>query len=143
MKLRDVLAAKGSQVYTVQPGQTLQEALGLLTRYRIGALMVVDDDGRAAGILSERDVLRECHARADRLGEILVRDAMSADLIIALPDDALDYVMGVMTRNRIRHLPVMDGGRVVGLVSIGDVVKACLEETQYENRYLREYIQSR
>lgn len=143
MKLRDVLAAKGSQVYSVEPDQTLEEALARLTRYRIGALLVVDDHGRATGILSERDVLRECHARAGRLGEVLVRDAMSSDLIIAVPDDALDYVMGVMTRNRIRHLPVMDGGRVAGLVSIGDVVKACLEETQYENRYLREYIHSR
>ena len=143
MKLRDVLAAKGNQVYTVRPHQTVKEALALLMHHRVGALVVVDDQGRVAGILSERDVLRECHAHAERLAQIVVQDAMTADLIIAVQDDELAYAMSIMTTNRIRHLPVMDGQRVAGLVSIGDVVKASLEETQYENRYLREYIQAR
>jgi CBS domain-containing protein len=70
----------------------------------------------------------------------LVREVMTKDLIVGVPDDSLDYVMGVMTKNRIRHLPVMDGKKLVGIVSIGDVVNAHLEETEFENRMLKDYI---
>jgi CBS domain-containing protein len=104
---------------------------------------VLDDDGHPLGIISERDVLRECHRREGQLGQVAVREIMTRDLIIGVPDDDLDYTMGIMTTNRIRHLPIVDGGRIAGLISIGDVVKACLEETAYENRYLKEYITAR
>ena len=112
-------------------------------QFHVGALLVLDDDGHPVGIISERDVLRECHRRGGRLGEVAVRDIMTPDLLIGVPDDDLAYSMGIMTNNRIRHLPVVDGERIAGLVSIGDVVKACLEETEYENRYLKEYITAR
>jgi CBS domain-containing protein len=68
---------------------------------------------------------------------------MTRELLVGVPDDDLTYIMGIMTNNRVRHLPVMDGDRIAGLISIGDVVKACLEQTEYENRYLKEYIQAR
>ena len=143
MKIRDVLKAKGSQVYSVAPHRTVQEALALLVQFHVGALLVVDDDGHPVGIISERDVLRECHRADGRLGGVTVREVMTRELIIGVPDDDLDYTMGIMTNNRIRHLPIVDGDRIAGLVSIGDVVKSCLEETAYENRYLREYITAR
>jgi CBS domain-containing protein len=143
MKIRDVLKAKGSQVYSVAPHRTVEEALALLVQFHVGALLVLDDDGQPVGIISERDVLRECHRRGGQLGEVAVRDIMTGDLIIGVPDDDLDYTMGIMTNNRVRHLPIVDGHRIAGLVSIGDVVKACLEETAYENRYLKEYITAR
>ncbi len=143
MKLRDILRVKGHHVYTVRPDQTVQEAVRILMQHRVGALLVEDDQGSAVGIISERDVLRECVDRAAELWRIPVREAMTRDLIIGVPDDEIGYTMGIMTQNRIRHLPVMDSGRVVGMVSIGDVVKATLDETEYENRYLKEYIQSR
>ena len=143
MKIRDVLKVKGRQVYSVGPHRTVQEALALLVQFQVGALLVLDDDGHPLGIISERDVLRECHRGAAPLGEIVVREAMTHDVLVGVPDDDLGYIMGIMTNNRVRHLPVVDDDRIVGLVSIGDVVKACLEETEYENRYLKEYIQAR
>ena len=111
--------------------------------HRIGALLVIDDDGITRGIVTERDVLRECAGGADRLHEIPVGAAMSRELVVGLLDDDIDEAMGAMTRNRIRHLPIMDGGRVAGLVSIGDLVKSCLDEASSENGFLREYIHGR
>ena len=143
MRLRDILRVKGTQVYTVRPDQTVQDAVAILMEHRVGGLLVQDAQGNAIGIITERDVLRECLHRSDRLAQIPVREAMTKDLIIGLPDDEIGYTMGVMTKNRIRHLPVMDAGRVTGMISIGDVVKATLDETEYENRYLKEYIQGR
>ncbi len=140
MKIRDILQIKGSHVYTVRPDQTVHEAVGILTQHRVGALLAQDAHGNTVGIITERDVLRECLHRADQLKQMLVRDAMTKDLIIGLPGDEIGYTMGIMTNNRIRHLPVMDGGKLAGLISIGDVVKACLDETEYENRYLKEYM---
>ena len=99
-------------------------------QHRIGALLVRDAAGAVAGIISERDILRECLHR-------------SADLVVCEPDDAVDYAMGIVTKNRVRHLPIMDGDRVAGIISIGDLVKAGLDEAAYENRYLEEYIRSR
>ena len=143
MKLRDILRVKGHHVYTVRPDQTVQDAVQILMQHRVGALLVEDAERRAVGIITERDVLRECVDRAAELGHVPVREAMTRDLIIGVPDDEIGYTMGIMTQNRIRHLPVMDGGHVAGMISIGDVVKATLDETEYENRYLKEYIQSR
>ena len=143
MKIRDVLKVKGSQVYSVAPHRTVKEALALLVRFQVGALLVLDDDGHPVGIISERDVLRECHHSARPLAQISVGEAMTQEVLVGVPDDDLGYIMGIMTNNRVRHLPVVDGDRIAGLISIGDVVKACLEETEYENRYLKEYIQAR
>jgi CBS domain-containing protein len=143
MKVRDILQAKGSQVHSIDPDQTVLDAVALLMEHRIGALLVREPTGVVAGIISERDVLRECLRRSGELGHIRVRDAMTTDVIVCVLDDEIDYAMGVVTNNRVRHLPVMDGDRVAGMISIGDLVKASLDEVQYENRYLREYITSR
>lgn len=143
MKLRDILRVKGHHVYTVRPDQTVQDAVQILMQHRVGALLVEDAERRAVGIITERDVLRECVDRAAELSHVPVREAMTRDLIIGVPDDEIGYTMGIMTQNRIRHLPVMDGDHVAGMISIGDVVKATLDETEYENRYLKEYIHSR
>lgn len=140
MKVRDILRDKGSQVYSIGPDQTVLDAVAVLMEHRVGALLVRDARGAVAGVISERDVLRECLHRSAQLGRIPVREAMTADVIVCVPDDDLDYAMGIMTKNRVRHLPVMDGDRLAGMLSIGDLVKACLDEAQYENRYLKEYI---
>lgn len=143
MKIRDILSVKGSQVYSVGLDETLEKALSLLVSLSVGALLVRDAQEAVAGIISERDVLRECLQGRQSLRELRVRDAMTVDLLIGVPDDDVEYIMGVMTQNRVRHLPILEGERMVGIISIGDVVKACLEESRYENRYLKEYIQTR
>jgi CBS domain-containing protein len=143
MKVRDILLAKGANVYSVSPDNSLQDVVRVLMAHRIGAALVVDDDGITRGIITERDVLRECLDRADRLHEVPVRLAMTSDVVVGLLDDDIENAMALMTDHRIRHLPIMAEGRVAGLISIGDLVKACLDETAYENGFLREYIQGR
>ena len=143
MKVRDILKVKGSQVYSIRPDQTLLDAVAVLMQHGIGALLVRDAASAVRGIISERDVLRACLHRSADLGRIRVDEAMTQDLVVCVLDDELDYAMGIVTQNRVRHLPIMDGDRVAGIVSIGDLVKAGLEEAAYENRYLKEYIQGR
>jgi CBS domain-containing protein len=143
MKIRDILQVKGRQVYMVSPDETVQDVVRVLMAHRIGALLVVDAEGLTRGIITERDVLRECLDGADRLDRVLVRHAMTTELVVGMLDDDVEDTLGVMTQHRIRHLPIMDSGRVAGLISIGDLVKASLDETAYENGFLREYIQGR
>lgn len=143
MKVRDILKVKGSQVHAIDPEQTVLDAVTRLMEHRIGALLVQDAAGAVVGIISERDVLRECLYRSAELGRIRVRDAMTRELVVCVLDDDIDYAMGIVTKNRVRHLPVLDGDRVAGMISIGDLVNANLDEAQYENRYLKEYISGR
>lgn len=140
MTIREILQTKGAQVYSIGPEQTLLRCVALLVEHRVGALLVREPTGTVVGIVSERDVLRASLRHSTELDRIPVRDVMTANVIVGVPTDELDYVRGIMTANRIRHLPVMDGEQVVGIVSIGDLVKASLEEARYENRYLKEYI---
>jgi CBS domain-containing protein len=143
MKIQEILTAKGAHVHTIDPDRTVLDAVALLVQHGIGALLVRDAGGGVAGIISERDVLRICRDRSAELGTIRVGDVMTKELVICVPDDETDYAMGIVTKNRVRHLPVMDGDRVAGMISIGDLVKARLDMAEYENRYLREYIQTR
>jgi CBS domain-containing protein len=151
MRLRDVLRHKGSEVVTIAPDRTVHDAIAEMNRHKIGALVVTDQTGEIQGIVTERDVLRMCGEQCVHLDDpslvgtdcpILVSEIMTTDLVIVVPDDTLDYAMGVMTSNRVRHLPVLDEGRrLAGVVSIGDVVKVHLNEVEYENRMLKDYIQ--
>jgi CBS domain-containing protein len=141
MKIRDILQAKGSAVTIIGPEATIHDAMKTLVSHRIGSLVVCDEHGKVVGIITERDILRECAVRSERVKETKVREVMSTNLIIGVLDDEVGYVMGIMTQNRIRHLPIMTGERLEGMISIGDVVKAQLEATEFENRYLKDYIQ--
>lgn len=140
MKIRDILRAKGYEVVSVSPHQTVLSAMRVLVHYNIGSVVVLEGD-ELRGILTERDVLRLGARDPDSLACTPVRDAMTTELVIGVPDDELSYVMEIMTRNRIRHLPVLDEGRLVGILSIGDVVNALRTSVEAENRYLRDYIQ--
>ena len=139
MNISDILRSKSRDVVAVEPGVTVLEAMRVLMRHRIGAVMVVEGED-VQGILSERDVLRLGAQDPASLASTRVRDAMTRDLVVGVPGDDLDYVMDVMTRNRIRHLPIIEDGRLGGIVSIGDVVNACRRNVEAENRYLRDYI---
>jgi CBS domain-containing protein len=150
LKIKNIFREKGTEVVTIEQDETIQEAIRKLNEHRIGALVVADERGEVCGIITERDILRQYGQRCVAVSEpsrreetrrpSLVREIMTKDLIIGVPDDSLDYVMGIMTTNRIRHLPVMDGKKLVGIVSIGDVVNAHLEKTEFENRMLKDYI---
>jgi CBS domain-containing protein len=122
MNIANLLATKGALVVTTRPEQTIREALSLLARHNIGALVVVDG-ALPVGIVSERDIVREA-ARSEQLFTRSVQDIMTRDLVLGTPQDDLVAVGSTMTEKRIRHLPIVDKGRLVGIVSIGDVVKA-------------------
>jgi len=140
MFVSDILSQKGGLVYTVTPGTTLAQVSRQLSTRRIGSVLVVDRLDRVAGIVSERDLV---HALATDGAAALERDAsevMTRNVQTCDPDDSIDHVMEVMTRGRFRHLPVVRRGELLGLVSIGDVVKARLEEASHETEALRAYI---
>ena len=107
----------------------------------IGSLLVQDNAGNTIGIITERDVLREIDRNLDKFAEVKVSDIMTADLICGLPDDEVDYIMQVMTKNKVRHLPVVKDKKVVGLISIGDIVNSNLEKTLVENHKLHDYLE--
>jgi CBS domain-containing protein len=139
MRIADVLRNKGAGVLTVSPEMTVAELLtGLATR-NVGAMVVVGPDG-PIGIVSERDVVRNLHAHGAELLEHAVADIMSTDVITCTPADSVDGVSGLMTNNRVRHVPVMDDGHLTGIVSIGDVVKTRLEELEAQQEQLEAYI---
>jgi len=149
MRIADILRQKGSGVVTIEADKTIHDAIGILNKHRIGAVVVTNQKGDVQGILSERDILRQCAEHCVRLANTtqtdddcpsLVRDVMTTDLIIGIPDDEIRYVMGIMTKNKIRHLPILDNGKLVGIISIGDVVNASIDETDAENRMLTDYV---
>jgi len=141
MKLKDILAKKGSKVWTVKANQSIREVLDILVNQKIGALVVLDDKKNVTGIISERDIIRGCHDSIKELDGMPVSRLMTQKVIIGSPEDETGYIMGIMTQSRIRHIPVVEKGKLVGLVSIGDVVKSVIEDSQYEIHYLKEYIQ--
>lgn len=126
MQISNILAKKGGGVVTVGPTQTIREAIALLVSKRIGALVVVDA-GKVVGLLSERDIIRAAAQNEALFGDPVSR-IMTTDVIVAHPGDDLRAVENTMTVKRFRHLPIMDRGELVGIVSIGDVVKAALDE---------------
>jgi CBS domain-containing protein len=131
MQISNILATKGSTVVTVKPSQTIREAIALLVKHRIGALVVVDDAGKVVGLVSERDFVREA-ARNEALFGEPVSAIMTTDVIVASPGDDIQSVEQTMTVKRFRHLPILDEGELIGIVSIGDVVKAQLGQYQGE-----------
>lgn len=131
MQISNILATKGGTVVTVKPSQTIREAIALLVKHRIGALVVVDDAGKVVGLVSERDFVREA-ARNEALFGEPVSAIMTTDVIVASPGDDIQSVEQTMTVKRFRHLPILDEGELIGIVSIGDVVKAQLDQYQGE-----------
>src|SRR5574341_36732 len=139
MKIENILAKKGTQVFTIQPDKSLKDAIALLVRHNIGALVVVDAAGKPVGIISERDIIREAGKTQDLFAQP-VRRVMTKDVTTGTPYDDLKSVLQTMTNRHFRHLPVVEHGKLVGIVSIGDVVKAQLDEYEGEINTLQTQI---
>lgn len=139
MKVADILKTKGSAVKTVRPDETALELSEQLRAERIGAAIVSADGKSINGIISERDIAYGLAAHASRLPTITVERLMTEVVVACAPDDTIDEVMQTMTLKRIRHLPVKDGDKLVGIISIGDVLKSRLSEVQLEAEVLRDY----
>ena len=140
MTVSRILAVKGRQVATVAPEQTLHEVSVLLSTKGIGALVVTDHDGRVAGIISERDLVRAVADRGPQALGDMVALHMTERVVTASEGTTINALMHKMTSGRFRHVPIVEGGRLKGLVSIGDVVKRKIEEAEAEASALREYI---
>jgi CBS domain-containing protein len=139
MKVADILRIKGSVVKTVPPHETALLASGQLRAAQIGALVVSRDGNAIDGILSERDLAYGLATHGDRLPAIPISELMTKAVVICSPEDKITDVMKLMTQRRVRHLPVKDGGKLVGIISIGDVLKHRLGELQEEADILRDY----
>lgn len=140
MRITDVLRRKGDLVVTIAPDDTVRALLDALSEYRVGALVVSSGGGRLDGIVSERDVVRHLQAHGAEVLDRPVASIMTTDLHTADPADTIDDLMVLMTDKRIRHVPVVVEGSLVGIVSIGDVVKHRIEELQSERDQLTAYI---
>jgi CBS domain-containing protein len=143
MKIRDLLADKGDAVEVIEVTATLADVVARLHRHAIGALVVTGDGGTVDGIISERDVVRVVATRGDRALGRRVGDEMSAPVTTCTPEDDVTSLMALMTERRIRHLPVVEAGRLVGIVSIGDVVKSRVDQLERDRKELLEYVGAR
>lgn len=140
MTISTILKSKGSNIVSVRPDETIDSAAKCLQREKIGAVLVMDSGGKLCGVLSERDIVNGLANHGSGLLERTVSELMTRDVITCHPSDRVTRVMGMMTDRRIRHLPVLDGGELVGVVSIGDIVKRRMEEIESEAEALRSYI---
>ena len=139
--MRQLLEAKTPEISAIAPEAPVIEAIRLMAEKRIGAVLVMEGS-RLVGILSERDYARKIVLQGRSSSDTPVRTIMTADVVTVRPEDTADHCMQVVTEQRIRHLPVIRGGEVVGVVSIGDLVKAVIEDQQVELDQLQRYIAS-
>lgn len=142
MSILRLLKQKGRHIYSIEPEAPLSQCMNLLNRKRIGALLVLDKTGRLQGIVSERDILRTACKLAGKMCAVKVKTIMTPGekLVTATSDQSFPRLMELMTTHRVRHVPIMDGDKVLGVVSIGDVVKWLLEEAMEENKAMKDYI---
>jgi CBS domain-containing protein len=139
MRISDVLRGKGSSVATVEPATSVADLVASLAEHNVGALPVLDG-GRLTGIVSERDVVRRLHLGGAGLLQLRVADIMSTSVTTCRPTDKIEDIARVMTERRFRHMPVVEGDALVGIVSIGDLVKARIDLLEAEREQLQSYI---
>ncbi|TDB97495.1 CBS domain-containing protein [Nonomuraea longispora] len=140
MLIGTILRGKGSEVTTVTPAATVRELLAKLAEHNIGAVVVSSDGAVIEGIVSERDVVRRLHDRGAAVLDDPVSAIMTAEVHTVGPGENVESLRRTMTTERVRHMPVVDGGRLVGIVSIGDVVKSAIEELEAEKASLVDYL---
>ncbi|MDX1643300.1 MAG: CBS domain-containing protein [Thermoanaerobaculia bacterium] len=134
-----ILADKGSQVWSLDAGATVYEALELMAEKNVGAVLVIEDE-KPIGILSERDYARKVVLRERVSRDTVVTEIMTPDPVCVAPDQDIEACMAIMTAKRFRHLPVVEEGRLIGIISIGDVVKSIISEREYLIQQLESYI---
>ena len=139
MRIADVLRTKGGAVATITPETSVSGLLNELALHNIGAMVVVSPDG-VVGIVSERDVVRKLHERGGDLLRMPVSEIMTTVVATCTPGDTVDHLSALMTNKRVRHVPVVENNRLVGIVSIGDVVKQRMEELETNQQALQDYI---
>ena len=140
MRVKTLLKRNQRDLVTALPSTTVDEAMDMLINNNIGCLPVLGHSGKLAGMISDKDIFRKVHETKGNYHDLKVGDLMSTDLIIGVPDDDLAYIASVMDKNWIRHVPIVDGEEMVGLVSQRDIIKTRSSRHERENRYLKMYM---
>jgi CBS domain-containing protein len=141
MIVRDILADKGGALYHIGPGQLMAEAVALMVKHNIGSILVMEGD-KMSGLITLREVLRATHRLGDQFSHAPVTDVMNPKPLSVSPEDSIDHLRGLMTENHISHTPVMENGKLVGIVSFHDVAKKALKDASFENTLLKKYIKN-
>lgn len=139
MQLTDILKMKDKTVLSVQTGTRVIDAVRMMVDHKIGAVIIMNGD-EVLGIFTERDHLKASAVGSPDPGNAIIDDHMTRDLVVGVPSDTVEHAMTMMTEKRVRHLPVMEGKQLAGIVSIGDVVKAVVKKQEVELRYLKDYV---
>jgi CBS domain-containing protein len=139
-KVRDILKTKGTSIFSVKPTITVYDTLKLMVEKNIGAVLVCNEQGKFVGIFTERDYARKVVLKGKTSKETLIQEIMTENPITVKPDDSIDECMKIMSVKFIRHLPVMDNSQLVGMISIGDVVRYIIEEQKFIIEDLEHYI---
>ncbi len=139
MKVKELLSIKGLECFSINSTDTLQAAAKQMAECNIGALLVMDR-GSLVGIVTERDIVKNSASEQRGIKDVIIKDAMSANLLVVKPADDLDYVMAIMIQNNIRHLPVVEESGLLGLLSMRDVVRVLVKNLKAENHYLKDFI---
>ena len=140
MKIKDISRINGRALVIAEPNDTVKKAIDLLFDHKIGAIPVCESDGKLVGILSERDILKGLHNRSKDVLSARIKDLMTTEVIVGVPEDELEEILKTMTEKGVRHLPVMTGPNVIGMLSIRDVIEERLTECHAQVRYLHDYI---
>jgi CBS domain-containing protein len=138
--VRQLLADKGTAVHTIGPQAKVYEALQRMAQHDVGALVVLDDEGNVVGLVSERDYARKVILKGKFSKDVPVHEIMTSQVVCISSQQKMDACMAIMTRRRVRHLPVLENDQLAGIISIGDVVKAIIEEQQSTIEELEQYI---
>ena len=141
MIIRDILNMKGGTIFSMAPDGKVSDAVSMMVANDIGSLVVMES-GRMTGMLTFREVLQALDTQSGNLADLRIGEVMVADPISGSPDDSLDHLREVMTKNHVRYLPVKDGEKLLGVISFHDVAKSVIKETSFENRLLKRYIKN-
>ncbi len=141
MFVKELLKSSPRDIITVDPSTNVLTAMDMLISNKIGCLPVLDSSGTLVGILDDQDIFRAVYENQDNFEKFTAGDLMTSNLIIGMPGDDLNYIAGLMAKNNIRYVPIMDDKKMVGLISPGDVVKAQMTHIEIENRYLKMYME--
>ena len=141
MLVRDMLKKSPHEIITVEPKTGVRAAMETLISNKIGCLPVLDAKGNLVGILDDQDIFRAVYENQEEFEKFTAEDLMTSELIIGMPNDEMNYVAGLMAKNDIRYIPIMENRKMIGLISPGDVVKAQMKHIEIENRYLKMYME--
>ena len=142
MRVRNLLSEKPRDVITATPATTVDQAMEVLITNNIGCLPVIDESGKLVGIVSDKDIFKKVHETKGDYHSLTVNDIMTSELVIGLLDDDLTEVAGIMKEKWIRHVPILDGEQIVGIVSQRDIINSQAKHMEFENRYLNLYMDS-